>query len=103
VISIEDVERAAHTIAGRVYRTPLLPFDALSERLGPTCTSRPSFQRTGAFKVRGALNRIEELTDDERARGVITISAGNHAQAVAWAAREAGSTRSSSAGRRRTS
>ncbi|MHB8470924.1 MAG: pyridoxal-phosphate dependent enzyme, partial [Gaiellaceae bacterium] len=48
------------------------------------------FQRTGAFKVRGALNRLAELTDEERARGVISISAGNHAQAVAWASREAG-------------
>jgi threonine dehydratase len=48
------------------------------------------FQRTGAFKVRGALNRLAELSDEERARGVISISAGNHAQAVAWAAREAG-------------
>jgi threonine dehydratase len=48
------------------------------------------FQRTGSFKVRGALNRIAELTDEERNRGVISISAGNHAQALAWAAREAG-------------
>ncbi len=47
------------------------------------------FQRTGSFKVRGALNRIAELTDEEKERGVISISAGNHAQAVAWAAREA--------------
>src|SRR4051794_29576104 len=48
------------------------------------------FQRTGSFKARGALNRLSALTEDERRRGVITISAGNHAQAVAWAAAEVG-------------
>jgi threonine dehydratase len=91
VISIDDVERAARTIAGRVHRTPLLGSATLSERLGATAYLKAElFQRTGSFKVRGALNRIAELTDLERARGVISISAGNHAQAVAWAAREAG-------------
>ncbi len=49
-----------------------------------------SFQKTGSFKVRGALNRIMQLSDAERARGVVTVSAGNHAQALAWAAREGG-------------
>jgi threonine dehydratase len=91
VISIDDVERAARTIAGRVHRTPLLRSATLSERLGANAYLKAElFQRTGSFKVRGALNRIAELTEDERARGVISISAGNHAQAVAWAAREAG-------------
>ena len=91
MISIEDVERAAHTIAGRVYRTPLLRSDLLSEQLGIDARFKAELlQRTGSFKARGALNRMEELTDEERARGVITISAGNHAQAVAWAARELG-------------
>jgi threonine dehydratase len=91
VISVEDVERAARTIAGRVHRTPLLGSASLSEQIGATAFVKAElFQRTGSFKVRGALNRLEELTDEERARGVITISAGNHAQAVAWAAREQG-------------
>jgi threonine dehydratase len=91
VISIEDVERAARTIAGRVHRTPLLGSQTLSNQLGASAYLKAElFQRTGSFKARGALNRMEELTDAERARGVITISAGNHAQAVAWAAREAG-------------
>jgi threonine dehydratase len=91
VISVEDVERAARTIAGRVHRTPLLRSATLSEQLGADVRFKAElFQRTGSFKVRGALNRVAELTDEERARGVITISAGNHAQAVAWAAREAG-------------
>jgi len=91
VISIDDVERAAQTIAGRVHRTPLLRSGTLSEQLGADVRFKAElFQRTGSFKVRGALNRLAELTEEERSRGVITISAGNHAQAVAWAAREAG-------------
>jgi threonine dehydratase len=91
VISIDDVERAARTIAGRVHRTGFSRSATLSERLGAEVFLKEElFQRTGSFKVRGALNRIAELTDDERARGVISISAGNHAQALAWAAREAG-------------
>jgi threonine dehydratase len=91
VISIDDVERAAQTIAGRVHRTPLLRSATLSDRLGAEAYLKAElFQRTGSFKVRGAVNRIAELTDAERKRGVISISAGNHAQAVAWAAREAG-------------
>jgi threonine dehydratase len=89
VISIEDVERAATTIAGRVFRTPLLRSDVLSRHLGADARFKPELlQRTGSFKVRGALNRMAELSDEEKERGVITISAGNHAQAVAWAARE---------------
>jgi len=91
VISLDDVERAARTIAGRVHRTPLLGSASLSERIGAKAFLKAElFQRTGSFKVRGALNRLAELSDDERAHGVITISAGNHAQAVAWAAHEQG-------------
>jgi threonine dehydratase len=91
VISIEDVERASRTIAGRVHRTPLDRSHTLSEIVGADALLKQElFQRTGSFKVRGALNRLEELTADERSNGVISISAGNHAQAVAWAAREAG-------------
>ena len=90
MLSIDDVERAARTIAGRVHRTPLLRSATLSRELDADVRFKAElFQRTGAFKVRGALNRLAELTDEERARGVITISAGNHAQAVAWAAHEA--------------
>jgi threonine dehydratase len=91
VISLDDVERAARTIAGRVHRTPLLGSASLSARIGTKAFLKAElFQRTGSFKVRGALNRLAELSDEERARGVITISAGNFAQAVAWAAREQG-------------
>jgi threonine dehydratase len=91
VISVDDVERASRTIAGRVHRTPLNRSRTLSEIIGADALLKEElFQRTGSFKVRGALNRLEELTRDERSDGVISISAGNHAQAVAWAAREAG-------------
>jgi threonine dehydratase len=91
VISIDDVERAAQTIAGRVHRTPLVRSATLSDRLGAEAWLKAElFQRTGSFKVRGALNRLAELTSEERERGVISISAGNHAQALAWASREAG-------------
>jgi threonine dehydratase len=78
-----DVERARATIGNRLARTPLLSSRTIGARL--KCEL---FQRTGSFKPRGALNKISSLTPDERTRGVITISAGNHAQGVAWAARE---------------
>ena len=85
MIELDDVERAARTIAGRVHRTPLLYSTTLGAHL-----KAELFQKTGAFKVRGALNKIASLTKDERKRGVATVSAGNAGQAVAWAAREAG-------------
>jgi threonine dehydratase len=81
----DDVERARVTIGDRLSRTPLLSSRTIGARL--KCEL---FQRTGSFKVRGALNKIASLGEDERARGVIAISAGNHAQAAAFAAREAG-------------
>jgi threonine dehydratase len=80
-----DVERARATIGDRLARTPLLSSRTLGARL--KCEL---FQRTGSFKVRGALNKIASLGPEERRRGVIAISAGNHAQAVAFAAAEAG-------------
>ena len=74
-----------------MHRTPLLRSATLSEQLGIDARFKAElFQRTGSFKVRGALNRLSQLTDEEKRRGVISISAGNHAQAVAWAAREEG-------------
>lgn len=80
-----DVERARDAIAGRVERTPLLRSTALGAHL-----KAELFQKTGSFKARGALNRILALAPEERERGVVTWSAGNHAQAVAWAAVDAG-------------
>ncbi len=80
-----DVEEARSTLGDRLHRTPMLSSRTLRARL--KCEL---FQRTGSFKARGALNRVAHLTEEERGRGVIAISAGNHAQAVAFAAAEAG-------------
>jgi threonine dehydratase len=81
----DDVERARAAIGDRLRRTPLLPSRTIGARL--KCEL---FQRTGSFKVRGALNKISTLTPDEKRNGVIAISAGNHAQAVAYAAQTEG-------------
>jgi len=86
VVTREDVERAAATIAGRVHRTPLLT----ASSLGDVVLKAELFQKTGSFKVRGVLNKLASLTPDEKARGVIGISAGNHAQALAWGAAQEG-------------
>lgn len=87
----ERFEEARARIASSIHRTPLLSSRHLSERVGvPVFLKCENLQKTGAFKVRGALNRLLRLTDEERDRGVVTISAGNHAQAVAWAAAASG-------------
>jgi threonine dehydratase len=84
-VSRADVERAHAVLAGRIERTPTLGSTSLGVSL-----KAELFQTTGSFKARGALNRLAALTPEERERGVVTWSAGNHAQAVAWAAAEAG-------------
>ncbi|HEY0809855.1 MAG TPA: threonine/serine dehydratase [Longimicrobiales bacterium] len=87
MIHLEDIREAAAAIEGRIHRTPLLPTRSVSERAGCTVLVKAEcFQRTGSFKVRGVFNMIRSLTRDERARGLIGISAGNHAQALAYAA-----------------
>jgi len=84
MITLADVEQAAERIAGRVLRTPMVPSHAISRLTGATVFLKlDNLQVTGAFKERGAANRLAMLTEDERARGVIAMSAGNHAQAVA--------------------
>jgi threonine dehydratase len=91
VISLEDVLAARETIAGRLHRTPTFSSATLSELTGARVHLKAElFQRTGSFKPRGVLNRLATLTPDERGRGVITWSAGNHAQAVAYAATREG-------------
>jgi len=71
---------------GRLHRTPTLGSRTLSERVGaPVHFKAELLQRTGSFKPRGVLNKLSTLTDEEKARGVISISAGNHAQALAYA------------------
>ncbi len=82
-ITPADIHRAADTIRGSVHRTPT--FSCRS--LGPGQYLKAElFQRTGSFKARGALNKLRSLTEAERRLGVIGVSAGNHAQALAWAA-----------------
>ena len=87
LISLGDLTEAAERIAPVAVRTPLLPMDALSASLGVPVWIKPEMlQRGGAFKFRGAYNFLAQLTPEERARGVIAPSSGNHAQAVALAA-----------------
>jgi threonine dehydratase len=91
MIDLADVQAAAGRIAGRVVRTPALPCDAISRAMGAAVTLKlDNLQVTGAFKERGAANRLATLSADEKSRGVIAMSAGNHAQAVARHAQFAG-------------
>lgn len=91
--SFEGVQDAARQIAGHAVRTPLIESPALNERVGGRVLLKAeTLQVIGAFKFRGAYNRISRLTDDEKARGVVAYSSGNHAQAVAAAARAVGTT-----------
>jgi len=91
MIALDDIRAAAERIAGRLHRTPLLAATTLGERAGVALRLKcECFQKTGSFKPRGALNKILSLSEAERRRGLVTVSAGNHAQAVAWAARAVG-------------
>jgi threonine dehydratase len=90
-IGIDDIHRAAETIKGQVLRTPLVPAPRLSQLAGATvCVKHENMQPTGSFKERGAVNKLDGLNSDERRRGVIAMSAGNHAQAVAYHAKRLG-------------
>lgn len=88
MISKDDVVAARERIHEHVHETPLLRSSRLGDRMGGgrLLLKCESFQRTGSFKARGALNAMMQLSDAEKARGVVTVSAGNHAQALAWAA-----------------
>jgi threonine dehydratase len=89
--TIEDVRAAQERLHGVARVTPVYSSETLSRLAGRTVLLKAeNLQRTGAFKIRGAYNTIAQLTPEERACGVVTASAGNHGQAVAWAAREAG-------------
>ena len=94
LISMRDIREAAARISGVAVRTPLVraPFAGIAGRVmaGQVWLKAESLQPIGSFKLRGAANRILQLTADEIARGVITFSSGNHAQGVAYAAREVG-------------
>jgi threonine dehydratase len=90
-VTVRDVEDAARLIAGDVRETPLLAAGELGRRVGaPVMVKAENLQITGSFKLRGALNSIRRLPEDALRSGVVAASAGNHAQAVACAARDAG-------------
>jgi threonine dehydratase len=84
-MNIEDIRAAQERIRGYVKRTPLEYSETLSSDLGTNVYVKYElFQKTGAFKPRGAFNKILQLSDEERSRGVVAVSGGNHAQAVAY-------------------
>jgi len=86
-LSRDDVLAARAAIAGRLHRTPIFSSATLSERVGaPVHLKAELFQRTGSFKPRGVLTKLASLSAEEKGRGVIGISAGNHAQALAYCA-----------------
>ncbi|HEX4468387.1 MAG TPA: threonine/serine dehydratase [Gemmatimonadaceae bacterium] len=88
LVSIDDIESAARDLEGVAIRTPLLAFDAVTERVGAPVFVKPEMlQRGGAFKFRGAYTYLSRLSAEERVKGVIAPSSGNHAQAVALAAK----------------
>jgi threonine dehydratase len=85
IVTLADIEAARRTISGAVLRTPMLPAPRLSALTGASVHVKyENMQVTNSFKERGALNKLASLSADERARGVIAMSAGNHAQAVAY-------------------
>ena len=89
--TLADLEAARARIAGIARVTPVYPSETLSRLAGRTVQLKAeNLQRTGAFKIRGAVNTVHSLTPEERRAGVVAASAGNHGQAVAWAAQEAG-------------
>jgi threonine dehydratase len=90
-LGIAEIEAAARTISGQVRLTPVLPARVISERLGtPVTVKAENLQRTGSFKVRGAINKVAGLDRADLGHGLVAASAGNHAQAVAIAARSRG-------------
>lgn len=90
-VSVELIKEAAGIIKGEVHHTPLTFSNTFSQMSGnKVYLKAENLQKTGSFKIRGALNKICHLTDKEKAMGVIAISAGNHAQGVALSATKAG-------------
>jgi threonine dehydratase len=89
--SVDDIERARKRLEGVVKPTPLMPSATLDQMIGAKVLLKPeNLQKTGSFKIRGAYNRVASLSPDEARRGVIAASAGNHGQALAYAATRAG-------------
>jgi threonine dehydratase len=91
MLNIDRIKEAAVRIHGRIHRTPVMTSRSFNERVGREVFFKcENLQRAGAFKIRGATNKILSLSDEEKKRGVAAFSSGNHAQAVALASREAG-------------
>lgn len=91
MVSAIDVRSAAVRLAGQIHKTPVLTARGLNEATGLDCYLKcENFQRTGSFKIRGATNSVAQIPEAERSKGVVAFSSGNHAQAVAFAARAAG-------------
>ncbi|HKG60366.1 MAG TPA: threonine/serine dehydratase [Pyrinomonadaceae bacterium] len=91
MLTLDLINEARHRIASRVHRTPVLTSRQFNEAAGKEVFFKcENFQRAGAFKIRGATNKIQSLTRDEKQQGIVAFSSGNHAQAVALAGREAG-------------
>ena len=90
-VTLDDVRAARERVLPHVHRTPVMTSRLIDERVGAQVFFKCEiFQRIGAFKARGAFSRLTLLTPDERSRGVVAFSSGNHAQAVALAGRELG-------------
>jgi threonine dehydratase len=90
-IALKDIERARSITAKHLHRTPMLTSRTLGERIGAQAFLKAeSFQRTGSFKPRGALFAVASLTDEQRKKGIVTMSAGNAAAAIAYAASAVG-------------
>ena len=91
MIGLEDVKQARERIGGKVLKTPLLRVPVLDQALGCQVYLKPeNLQLTGSFKIRGAMNAILSLTEEEKKKGVVACSSGNHAQGVACAAKMCG-------------
>src|SRR5947199_6948975 len=89
--TLADVQEARQRLLGIAEQTPIYLSETFSRRSGREVRLKAeNLQRTGSFKIRGAVNKLSTLSTEERAAGVVAASAGNHGQAVAWAARELG-------------
>jgi threonine dehydratase len=91
MLDLSMIRAARERIAGRLHVTPTMSSRRIGDSVGVRLFLKcENLQKTGSFKTRGALNKVSQLDEAARARGVVTVSAGNHAQALAWASRSAG-------------
>src|SRR6185437_4886486 len=91
MLTLDLINEARRRIASRIHRTPVVTSRQFNQLAGKEVFFKcENFQRAGAFKIRGATNKVQSLTAEERQRGIVAFSSGNHAQAVAVAGGEAG-------------